>query len=207
MRRLLLRRCQQLGHGAEAPDLLAWLIELLRTPLPVLGGALQQVDRVLSEMEFWLPSEGLQSARVDALCRAHLLDGEPRPSLPPRRLHGMLMGFADLVFEHRGRYWVLDYKSNRLARHDAGYDAAALTAAMASHRYDVQAALYLVALHRLLRVRLGTAYVPREHLGGALFFFVRGLRGPERGCVHLSASPALLDGLDAALAATSTRAA
>src|SRR2546429_3010142 len=29
---------------------------------------------------------------------------------------GMLMGFADLVFCHEGRYWVLDYKSNHLDR-------------------------------------------------------------------------------------------
>jgi exodeoxyribonuclease V beta subunit len=202
MRQQLLRRCHQLGHGAQAQELLAWLAELLQTRLPPLGGPLRQLDRVLGEMEFWLPSEGLQSSRVDALCRTHLLGTAPRPALPPRRLHGMLMGFADLVFEHGGRYWVLDYKTNRLARNDAGYHAAALTAAMAAHRYDVQAALYLVALHRLLRERLGPHYDPRTHLGGALFYFVRGLRGPERGCVHLAATPALLDGLDAALAVT-----
>ncbi len=202
MRQLVSRRCHQLGYGAQAQELLAWLSALLHTPLPALGVPLTRVDQVLSEMEFWLPSEGLQSSRVDALCRGHLLGAAARPALPPRRLHGMLMGFADLVFEHGGRYWVLDYKTNRLARNDAGYDRAALTAAMATHRYDVQAALYLVALHRLLRARLGAAYDPRRHLGGALFYFVRGLHGPESGCVHLVAAPALLDGLDEALAAT-----
>ena len=31
------------------------------------------------------------------------------------------MGFADLVFEHEGRYWVLDYKSNALGSQDEDY--------------------------------------------------------------------------------------
>lgn len=30
--------------------------------------------------------------------------------------NGMLKGFIDLVFEHEGRYYVLDYKSNFLGR-------------------------------------------------------------------------------------------
>ena len=90
----------------------------------------------------------------------------------------MLMGFADLVFEHNGRYWVLDYKSNHLGVNGSAYTAQALDAAMAAHRYDVQAALYLLALHRLLRARLGAAYVPAQHLGGALYFFTYGLHCP-----------------------------
>ena len=97
----------------------------------------------------------------------------------------MLMGFADLVFEHGGRYWVLDYKSNWLGDGDAAYTPDALEAAMASHRYDVQAAIYLLALHRLLRSRLGAAYDPARQLGGAIFLFLRGINGPTRGC-HLS---------------------
>ena len=31
----------------------------------------------------------------------------------------MMMGYADLVFEHGGRYGVLDYKSNALGARDA----------------------------------------------------------------------------------------
>ncbi|RXL56260.1 hypothetical protein EO238_33755, partial [Citrobacter sp. AAK_AS5] len=79
-----------------------------------------------TEMEFWLPSAHLQATAVDALCRRHLLHAQPRPALPQRELHGMLMGFADLVFEHDGRYWVLDYKSNSLGEDGSAYDRAAL---------------------------------------------------------------------------------
>ena len=113
------------------------------------------------------------------------------------------MGFADLVFEHGGRYWVLDYKSNHLGDHDAEYSKPALEAAMAEHRYDLQAALYLLALHRLLRSRLGASYDPARQLGGAVYLFLRGIRGPTRGCYLVQPSPALLDALDAMLGGTS----
>src|SRR5260221_7914038 len=82
------------------------------------------------------------------------------------------------VFCHEGRYWVLDYKSNHLGPDGAAYGQEALARAMLHHRYDVQAALYLLALHRLLRSRLGTAYEPQRQLGGALYYFLRGIDGP-----------------------------
>ena len=103
------------------------------------------------------------------------------------------------MFEHGGRYWVLDYKSNHLGDHDAAYTTEALQTAMATHRYDVQAALYLLALHRLLRARLGVAYVPTQHLGGAAYLFLRGIQGPAHGCYHVPPPMALLDALDALL--------
>jgi exodeoxyribonuclease V beta subunit len=68
---------------------------------------------------------------------------------------------------------------------------------MAAHRYDVQAALYLLALHRLLRGRLGAAYAPERQLGGAVFLFLRGLRGAAAGCHLVPPDLGLLDALDA----------
>jgi len=112
----------------------------------------------------------------------------------------MLMGFADLVVEHQGRYWVLDYKSNHLGSDDAAYNRAALQASMAEHRYDVQASLYVLALHRLLQARLGDAYDPATQLGGAVYLYLRGVRGPERGVCLVPPDLALLDALEHMLA-------
>jgi exodeoxyribonuclease V beta subunit len=196
----LRRRCESAGHGEHTDGVLAWLDVALTTPLPPLGScALAEVGTVLPEMEFWMPSVALRSAVLDRVCRTHLLPGQPRPALVERTLQGLLMGFADLVFEHGGRWWVLDYKSNTLGLTDADYHADALDAAMLAHRYDVQAALYLLALHRLLRLRLGHGYDPAQHLGGAVYLFLRGLRGPQAGCVQVPVSPALLAALDACL--------
>jgi exodeoxyribonuclease V beta subunit len=113
----------------------------------------------------------------------------------------MLKGFADLVFEHEGRYWVLDYKSNALGPGDAAYTQAAMASSMAAHRYDIQGAIYLLALHRLLKSRLGDAYDPSRQLGGAIFLFLRGIANPAtRGCRLIEPDLLLLDGLDRLLA-------
>lgn len=192
----LLRRCERQGWGHRAPEVLAWLLQVVATPLPPVGASLASLAATVPEMEFWLPSERMASAGIDALCRRHLLPGRERPALPERELRGMLMGFADIVFEHGGRYWVLDYKSNHLGEGDAAYSADALENAMATHRYDVQAAIYLLALHRLLRSRLGQAYDPARHLGGAVYLFLRGIQGPAKGCCHVAPPLALLQELD-----------
>ncbi|MEX8494532.1 3'-5' exonuclease, partial [Sphaerotilus sp.] len=197
---LIRRRCERHGHTDRADEVVAWMGAVLRTPLPALGGAaLSEIGAVLPEMEFWMPSAALHSAALDRVCRTHLLPGQTRPALVPRTLQGLLMGFADLVFEHGGRWWVLDYKSNHLGDGDADYHTAALDAAMLAHRYDLQAALYLLALHRLLRQRLGAGYDPAQHLGGAIYLFLRGVQGPQAGCAVVPAPLALLEALESCL--------
>ncbi len=195
----LKKRCDNAGYTAQADDVVQWLTRVVAQPLRGPGRPLNALSTLLPEMEFWLPAERLHAREVDALCHQHLLPGVSRPQLPDAQLHGMLMGFADLVFEHEGRYWVIDYKSNHLGADDAAYTQQALDQAMAHHRYEVQAALYMLALHRLLRARLGEAYNPAQQLGGAVYLFLRGIDGPAGGCCTLPAPLELLDGLDAML--------
>ena len=195
----LQRRCERAGRGAQAQDVASWLIDIVQTTLPGPDAALVDFSYVLAEMEFWLPANRMEAKEIDAQCRLHLLPGVERPGLAERQLHGMLMGFADLVFEHEGKYWVLDYKSNHLGDNDAAYSQDALAQAMAKHRYDVQAAIYMLALHRLLKQRLGDSYQPEEHLGGAVYLFLRGIKGPQNGVCLLPASLPLLNALDAML--------
>jgi exodeoxyribonuclease V beta subunit len=95
----------------------------------------------------------------------------------------MLTGFMDLVFEHEGHYWVLDYKSNWLDT----YDSESLNAAVLDKRYDVQYVLYLLALHRLLSSRL-PHYHYDIHIGGAVYVFLRGIQSAGAG-VHAMKPP------------------
>jgi len=195
----LVRRCERQGWGHRSDDVVTWLRSVCMAPLPALGVPLSALTTLAPEMEFWFPSDGLQAGRIDSLCREHLMPGRDRPVLPERELKGMLMGFADLVFEHGGRYWVLDYKSNSLGLRDADYTQDAMDAAMLEHRYDVQAAIYMLALHRLLRARLGVTYAPERHLGGAIYYFLRGVNSTTAGCCHVAPPLALLSALDAML--------
>ena len=200
----LLRRCERQGWGHRGDDVLAWLRRVCSTPLPLPGTSLSGLGTLVPELEFWLPSDGLQAQRLDLLCQQHLQPGRARPRLPQRALQGLLMGFVDLVFEHDGRYWVLDYKSNALGARDGDYTLQVMQGAMLEHRYDVQAALYLLALHRLLQARLGPAYDPARQLGGAVYLFLRGIDGPAAGCCPVDAPLALIDALDAMLPASHT---
>jgi exodeoxyribonuclease V beta subunit len=196
LRQALARRCEREGWGHRADDVLRWLTAVSSTSLPVLGAPLQALTTRLGEMEFWLPSDGLKTGFLDQLCRQHVFPGLPRPQLVDRLLHGLLMGFADLVIEHQGQFWVLDYKSNALGTADADYTESAMSEAVLEHRYDVQAALYLLALHRLLRARLGARYVPERQLGGAIVFFLRGVASPHAGCLAVQPPLALLHRLE-----------
>ncbi len=105
---------------------------------------------------------------------------------------GYLTGSIDLVFatptaleSDPERFYVLDYKSNRLdllrdRETTRGHFCRAwMRHEMEHHDYIVQAYLYSLALHRFLRQRK-PKYKPEEHLGGALYLFVRGMVGPEK---------------------------
>ncbi len=87
------------------------------------------------------------------------------------------------MFEHEGRFYLVDYKSNYLGPLPSNYAPAALLTPMGHHHYFLQYHLYLVALHRHLATRV-PAYDYDRHMGGALYLFLRGLskaRGPDTG--------------------------
>ena len=203
----LLQRGQRAGHAHQADELLDWMRRILSHPLGPAGVSLTQVASPLPEMAFWLPVQGVSATAFGAQCHQHVLlplwqraapharaDALRVPDLTQRPLNGLMMGFADLVFAHAGRYWVLDYKSNHLGPRADDYTPQALVADMARHRYDVQATLYTLALHRLLASRMGPAYVPAQHLGGALYLYLRGLDGPAGGVCHVPPPLELLAG-------------
>ena len=97
------------------------------------------------------------------------------PRLAFRDLAGYLKGYIDLVFEHGGRYYVLDWKSNHLGYSPSDYGPAEVRAAMTEHSYALQYLLYSLAVDRYLRHRI-PGYRHAAHFGGVLYLFVRGVR-------------------------------
>ena len=128
--------------------------------------------------------------------------GEPAlvPFAGSGHLRGRMTGKIDLIFEHDGRYRVLDYKSNYLGDHVEDYLPAALATAMDAHHYRFQALLYTVALDRMLRQRL-PGYVRGHHLGEAIYLFVRAVGlAPEAGVWRHRFDDALIEAVDNVLA-------
>jgi exodeoxyribonuclease V beta subunit len=110
----------------------------------------------------------------------------------------MITGIIDLVFEHEGRYYIADYKSNLLGTQLEDYTPDKLRKAILDRRYDLQYLLYVLALHRYLRQRV-RGYDYSQHMGGVYYLFLRGMRpasGPRYGVYHELPARELIERLD-----------
>ncbi|HKP97309.1 MAG TPA: 3'-5' exonuclease, partial [Fibrobacteria bacterium] len=128
-----------------------WNALRARLPDPAGGGpfSLAEVAHRRPEMEFLFPYPARAEAGPD----------------------GYLWGFIDLVFRHRGRYYLLDWKSNHL---DA-YGHSDLERSMRDSSYDLQYMLYSLALDKWLG-SLIPGYGFETHFGGIYYAYLRGMR-------------------------------
>ena len=134
-------------------------------------GSLSQSDYIV-EAEFHFKVGALVAPELNTLLREFRAEV---PSVGFEQFTGHLKGAIDLTFRHDGRYYLLDYKSNHLGFEASDYAFQQLESAIIDHRYDLQYLLYSVALHRLLRHRLGSAYDYEQHFGGVYYLFLRGM--------------------------------
>jgi exodeoxyribonuclease V beta subunit len=207
---------QRLPAGADAERDRVRLPRMLRQMLTdVLSAPLLPADhatgpltldsvtsaRRLVELGFHLPAPRVSAAEWNAWLVER---GYRVPRLAFGELGGYLKGFVDLVFEHGGRYWVLDWKSNHLGDRPEDYAPAHLEAAMQTHGYHLQHLIYSLALHRHLGRSL-PGYAYEAHFGGVLYLFVRGVRphwivgGQPAGVFHHRAPVSTITALDALL--------
>ncbi|MBM7072884.1 exodeoxyribonuclease V subunit beta [Shewanella sp. 202IG2-18] len=152
--------------------LLEWYLDLLAAPMSKEGLSLGIIkpEKRLVEMEFYLPIEKLTAEDLNQT----LEDFGYGINLDFDSLQGMLKGFIDLTFEHDGKFYIADYKSNYLGEDFECYEFKHLILAMMDHRYDLQYILYSLALHRFLKNRLPN-YNYDTHFGGCYYLFLRGM--------------------------------
>jgi exodeoxyribonuclease V beta subunit len=193
------------GFSAKlATQVQADLVKVATTPLftDVAKPRLLDLDPAhqLRELEFTLSARRARVADLARLLREHRAPAAA-PGYPDRlrelhapSLQSFLRGYIDLMFEWQGRWYVADYKSNTLP----SYAPDELTEAMQQEHYVLQALLYSAAAQRYLRQRL-PGYDPQTHWGGALFLFLRGMRGADSrlpGVFFDRSTPELLDAID-----------
>ena len=123
-----------------AGEIAEMLYNGLHTPLPAPGEnfSLSDVDpkKIIKEMQFLFPSTN-----------------------PP----GFLKGFIDLVFEHNGKFYFIDWKTN--------YAPNDLDELIHKHQYYKQAEIYREGLARYLNIFYGKD--SESLMGGSFFFFLR----------------------------------
>ncbi|OUL92996.1 hypothetical protein CA601_11025 [Paraburkholderia hospita] len=204
LREVVARRCSVRGWERWIDPLTEWIAQILTTPLALSGKqgikatsvTLSGLRESIAEMEFWLAAHHVDTAAIDGLVSKYTVGRVERPAIEPAQLNGMLKGFMDLVFEHEGRYYVADYKSNWLGADDAAYTAEKIRAQILRSRYDLQYVLYLLALHRLLKARQPN-YDYDTHIGGAVYLFLRGLNAATQGVYAERPPRELIERLDA----------
>jgi exodeoxyribonuclease V beta subunit len=193
------RRCNRRGWEGWITTLSDWLQHLLASPLHLGAGQPPVVFEHLSqyrvEMEFWFASHKVDVLKLDGLVRQYTHNGVARVAAEPVLLNGMFKGFIDLTFQHEGRYYVADYKSNWLGVDDSAYTGPAMEQSILDNRYDLQYVLYLLALHRQLKARLAD-YDYDRHIGGALYLFLRGTRAASQGVYFARPPRELIERLD-----------
>ncbi|MCG1040761.1 MULTISPECIES: exodeoxyribonuclease V subunit beta [Burkholderiaceae] len=176
------------------------LRDLAHTPLEA-DFMLGELDpsRRLTELEFVFPVASLNMRRLATMLEEHGIAGV---ALDDGVLHGYLKGFIDAVVEFRGRFWIIDWKSNHLGNSPHAYRAHALSAAMDTHAYRLQALIYTIALHRYLKVRLPD-YDYDTHFGASLYLFLRGVRPdwPGAGIERFRPTRAVVEAFDALFSA------
>lgn len=184
-------------HGYEPSweDAILEMIEkVLHAPLdpdlPGLSLCTLRGEERLNELGFHFPLKRITAGKLGEILRKHALHADIPPSfagsledLEFSPVQGYMKGFMDLVFRHRDRYYLVDWKSNDLGPTADYYGRNELTAAMQKGYYILQFLIYTLAIDRYLGLRL-PGYRYDDHFGGVYYLFLRGMdpdRGPESG--------------------------
>ncbi|NOR68864.1 MAG: exodeoxyribonuclease V subunit beta [Methylomarinum sp.] len=123
-------------------------------------------QQCLKEMPFYLSMKTMDVSQIN-----HILQDCPTyQPLSEKIMCGYLTGFIDLICEHNGQYYVMDYKSNGLE----SYEQDDLIKSMREHNYGLQYWIYTLVLHQYLKTRLPN-YSYQQHFGGVMYLFVRGM--------------------------------
>jgi len=198
MRRAMARHGIPESHeGSDAVYLnevarLAWTA--LRVPLAALDCRLCDVlpEHRRNEIEFHFPPGSQESGsggqegecpalpRATRACRA-VASGRRRDTRHATP-HTFVKGIIDVLVYNNGKYFVLDWKTNRLD----DYGEQALSRSMAESAYDLQYQLYSVALLRWLAAIHGEDADLAALFGGVYYLYLRGMDpgDPRRGVFY-----------------------
>ena len=133
-------------------------------------------EKRLAEFEFDFPVGLFQPQVLQQLSDENVSINVRRFSdYSQQELEGIMNGKVDLFFEHKGKFFVLDWKSNYLGPDIESYNSGALGAEMNNNNYHLQYLVYTLAVKKYLGTRLPHFDYDR-HFGGVIYLFLRGIR-------------------------------
>lgn len=201
---------KQFGFDEKWNSQVLGLVKQLKTfpfPSDFLKGssfslALLQPTEILREMPFYFTLNQVKLEQAKQLIKnqtsipSHDALLNSLDSIPFRELNGFMNGFIDLVFVYQERYYLLDWKTNKLGNNTSDYTPKQLEAKINEFGYNLQFYIYTIALHKYLKFKIPD-YKFKDHFGGVYYVFLRGLSG-ETGLFYTSLmeSADLIEGLD-----------
>ena len=146
-------------------------------------------SKKLPELEFYFNLTNFSPDKIQKI--SQLIDIESS-----RITQGMMYGFIDLFFEHLGKYYILDWKSNFLGNEIEDYSTENIKLAMRGNNYHLQYLIYTVAVKRFLSLKIPN-FNYQDHFGGVLYVFLRGCRENKSSGIFFSKPDEnLIDQLD-----------
>ena len=204
-RQLVARQLQRSGFdAAQWQDVLFQNVnDVVGTPLAFVGDGFRlnqlRPEQASTEMRFTFSQQKLCAVSLGKIlqkfgCGTDMAETVKSPDFKCGA--GVVTGSMDLVFEHDGRYFVLDWKTNWLGPNERGYDSLRVQNEMKKGKYHLQHVLYSLALHRHLSRTLD-GYSASANFGGVVYLFVRGMSpvSPERGVYTTRPQQDLLEAL------------
>ena len=182
--------------GEYANRLLELLHHVTGAKINVAGSSFSlhelQWDKRLNELEFDFNVAPFSTDAVNRLSTPEV----PIQLRYARELEGIMNGKIDLFFEHAGKYFILDWKSNFLGDSPSAYSNENIQLAMAESNYHLQYLIYTLAVKKYLQLKVpGFKY--GTHFGGVIYLFVRGIRkDSQQGVFAYRPAGRLIDELD-----------
>jgi len=182
-------------------QVLDMLHKVLLTPIPEVGNDFNisrlNDSELTKEMEFYYPVRqridpkkintsfskySFEELRKDKLL-SKILDNATINFKKGFKLNsGYMTGSIDLVFTHKGRFYIADWKGSWLGPEYSDYSKEKLLENMSGSGYFLQHNLYALALHNFLKAKIKAYYEDspkyyNDYFGGVFYFYIRGMDG------------------------------
>ena len=144
-------------------------------------------DRRMSEVRFSLACD-LDYADLHRL-RKLLAEGhadnptlkEEVGELTKEEVDGLLIGSIDLVYHSGDKFYVIDWKSNRIGSDAGDYDAESMAKEIFKHKYHLQYTLYAAVLHQHMTNIGYPGWNYETSFGGCHYLFMRAFGCDDKG--------------------------
>jgi len=130
-------------------------------------------ENMISELDFHFSFDNFASDKFEEIICTDAPHLHIRNTISEISITGFMKGFADMVFCHEGKYFILDWKSNYLGDYASDYSEEKLIQSMRSSKYAVQLYIYTYALYKLLKIR--DKEFNYDDFGGFFYVYLRGV--------------------------------